>query len=444
MKSLLHLRLFLAVGLVFGLFEQGNAEENCEISSPQINQAIEAFNATERGAEYCAARTSVNGDLDQDGKPDLLVAFTIEGACSEPEDAQSEPGTCGNLFESYMMAFTGSQQSASEPILIGGKGIQLIEELTIANAIIQVDSLKYAESDAMCCPTVATRDFYRLEGRKLVAVQKSSPPVAPPSPAQPAPATVGSITVDGTVVAYQPVPEVKAGTVAFQMESKGYRNIYLLDCLERKYIWAKNIDLRTNQATDNNAGAEWKMMSEKSTVTNAVYDAICPQLLGSNSAVTQSNCIRTESYIPDGWCQPGPADMVDEWLVNQAEVPEPYHITGWFDENSTKDHAWILYRQDRSKWGIFAFLIQGQSYIPIKLRESAIEDGIRIQNFHLSLANPGEIETACGKGYWDCEPGEPAKILLKTNGIIAGPFDSGGAVLNYYQSGKFEGVVLDD
>ena len=63
MKSLSHLRRYLAVGLVFGLFEQGNAEENCEISSPQINQAIEAFNATERGAEYCAARTSVKETL---------------------------------------------------------------------------------------------------------------------------------------------------------------------------------------------------------------------------------------------------------------------------------------------------------------------------------------------------------------------------------------------
>lgn len=131
-------------------------------------------------------------------------------------------------------------------------------------------------------------------------------------------------------------------------------------------------------------------------------------------------------------------------MANQAEVPEPYHISGWFDENSSKDHAWILYRQDRSKWGIFAFLIQGQSYTPIKLSESSNEDGSRIQDIHLVLANPGEIETACGKGYWDCEPGEPAKVLLKTNGIIAGPFDKGGAVLNYYQSGKFEGVVLDD
>ncbi len=82
---------------------------------------------------------------------------------------------------------------------------------------------------------------------------------------------------------YKPVPEVQPYAVTFQMESKGYRNIYRLDCQGIKYLWTDNIELRTNQETTNTAGAEWREMSDKSTITNAVYAAICPQVLGSQT-----------------------------------------------------------------------------------------------------------------------------------------------------------------
>ena len=427
----------LIVPLTLDMMGNVHAADDCVHFSPNISRAIEAFTASVRGAEDCTSRLTAHGDLNNNGVTDQIVVFTVEGAC--PDDAEESPGACGNHYETYLLAFMGRDQVPGTPLQIGGKDIFLPDSVTLAKGIIQVDGSKYGKNDPSCCPSVKTRQRYRLEGETLVVATAGGQPTA-----KSAKGGTGNLMVEGTPVSYQPQPEVSPHTVAFEMDSKGYRNGYLLDCLERKYLWVKNIDLRTHQETGNHTGAEWKLMSDKSIITNAVYDAVCPQLLGANTAVTPTDCIKTEPYLPAGWCQPGPADMTGLWLEYQDKVPEPYHITGWFDENSTKDHVWILYRQDRSAWAVFVFLMQGQAYTPIKLQETTLEHGISFQEIHLLTAKPGEVETACGKGYWDCEPGEPAMINLKTHGIILAPYDRGGAVLAYYQKGSFAQVPLDD
>ncbi len=414
-----------------------HAADDCVHFSPNISRAIEAFTASIRGAEDCTTRLTGQGDLNNNGVTDQIVVFTVEGSC--PDEAEESPGSCGNHYETYLLAFMGRDQVPGTPLQIGGKDIFLPESVTFAKGVIQIDGSKYGKHDPSCCPSEKNRQHYRLEGESFVVATADGQP-----PAKPAKGMTGHLMVEGTPVSYQPQPEVSPHAVAFEMESKGYRNGYLLDCLERKYLWVKNVDLRTHQETGNHTGAEWKLMSEKSTITNAVYDAVCPQLLGANAAVTPTDCIRTEPYLPAGWCQPGPADITGLWLEYQDKVPEPYHITGWFDENSTKDHAWILYRQDRSAWGIFVFLMGDKSYTPIKFGEIPLDSANGFQEYHLTAAKPGEIVTACGIGFWDCEPDEPAKVILKTNGIIQAPYDKGGTVLWYYQAGKFKDVMLDD
>lgn len=129
----------------------------------------------------------------------------------------------------------------------------------------------------------------------------NNPPVPLPTTAKITGTSSGTLVVDGTPIIYTPVPEVQPYAVTFQMESKGYRNIYRLDCQSRKYLWTNNIELRTQQETTNTAGAEWKLMSDTSTITNAVYQASCPQLLGSNTADSVPSASANPQFELEFW-----------------------------------------------------------------------------------------------------------------------------------------------
>jgi len=82
-------------------------------------------------------------------------------------------------------------------------------------------------------------------------------------------------------VNYWPASSESKNEAYFQIESKGYRNTYKLDCAGRRFLWTENVDLSTGSPTDNALGAEWKPLSPSSTVSNAVYDAICRELLNA-------------------------------------------------------------------------------------------------------------------------------------------------------------------
>ena len=93
------------------------------------------------------------------------------------------------------------------------------------------------------------------------------------------PADTLTLSVDGKTVSYWPSSSGSKKEAYFQVEGKGYRNTYKLDCAGRRFLWTENLDLATGAPTDNAVGAEWKPLSPKSTTANAVYDAICPTLL---------------------------------------------------------------------------------------------------------------------------------------------------------------------
>jgi hypothetical protein len=131
-----------------------------------------------------------------------------------------------------------------------------------------------------------------------------------------------TLVIDGTSVTYKPVPEVQPYAVSFQTESKGYRNIYRLDCQGRTYLWTNNIDLRTNQETTNTAGAEWKMMNENSTITNAVYEAICPQLLGTRPAVSVTAASANPQFELEFWSSVKNSDDLADFQAYLDKYPQ--------------------------------------------------------------------------------------------------------------------------
>ncbi len=149
-----------------------------------------------------------------------------------------------------------------------------------------------------------------------------NPPVSLPAFANNTGTSNGTLVVDGTTITYKPVPEIQQYGVTFQMDSKGYRNIYRLDCQGRKYLWTNNIELRTNQETTNTAGAEWKMMSEKSTITNAVYEAICPQLLGYNPADSVPSASENPQFELEFWSSVKNSDDLADFQAYLDKYPK--------------------------------------------------------------------------------------------------------------------------
>lgn len=72
--------------------------------------------------------------------------------------------------------------------------------------------------------------------------------------------------------------------VRFSFDSKGYRNTYLLDCENRQFRWIQNVRLSTGAVTGNSTGADWKPLNPRSTISNAVFNAACPQALAGQAA----------------------------------------------------------------------------------------------------------------------------------------------------------------
>ncbi len=85
---------------------------------------------------------------------------------------------------------------------------------------------------------------------------------------------VEKLKVGDTIVSYWPSDQAP-GLVEYQMDQKGYKNTYTLDCQKGQFRWTSNVSLSTGQETGNNNGADWKPIGPKSLASKAVYEAAC-------------------------------------------------------------------------------------------------------------------------------------------------------------------------
>jgi hypothetical protein len=118
------------------------------------------------------------------------------------------------------------------------------------------------------------------------------------------------------------------------------------------------------------------------------------------------------THPPTGWRFPTQADYKDDWVAFRDKLPEPFHVHGDFNGDQQTDDAWMLLRKDNRGWGLFVFLARpGGPPQVIKVEENGMD--LSPQSMGINLVKPGKYETACGKGYSDCGPGEPPVLKLK-------------------------------
>lgn len=119
----------------------------------------------------------------------------------------------------------------------------------------------------------------------------------------------------------------------------------------------------------------------------------------------------TPADPPSGWRYPTERDYRDDWAEFRKELPVPFHARADFNGDGLEDEAWILLATRGQAWGLFVFVAQ-KSGRPMVLQLDEDRGQGRAQWMGIAAIPPGEYRTACGKGYFDCEPGEPEVLRL--------------------------------
>lgn len=89
----------------------------------------------------------------------------------------------------------------------------------------------------------------------------------------------------------------------FHFVSDGYRNTYALDCERRQFRWIENVRVSTGRVTGNSQGSDWRPMSPRSTISNAVYDAVCPGLIGDGPRQEKTKDAEVTGGTCDCFCE---------------------------------------------------------------------------------------------------------------------------------------------
>ena len=139
--------------------------------------------------------------------------------------------------------------------------------------------------------------------------------------------------------------------------------------------------------------------------------------------------------IPEGWRAPNKYDIKGDWEIYQKDDYKPYHFINDFDQNGLLDEAWILIKNDNTSCGVWILLKTSDSQIDYLIEEVKITS-ISPQSLAIDETKTGTFQTACGKGYYDCEPGNPSQIVITSPQLWYSPFESGPGYLAMWDRGE--------
>src|SRR5579871_4564900 len=144
--------------------------------------------------------------------------------------------------------------------------------------------------------------------------------------------------------------------------------------------------------------------------------------------------------LPPGWTKP-PANLTGQQFREQ----DPNHflvVKGDFNGDGLQDKALLLVNEHTQKMGVFVCLATatGCDWHRLEVMDIAFLDVMGI-----AKVKPGEYETACGKGYWECEKDEPEKLKTKRDAVEFFKDESASSVYLYNPvTRKFVSVATSD
>ncbi len=84
-----------------------------------------------------------------------------------------------------------------------------------------------------------------------------------------------------------------------------------------------------------------------------------------------------------------------------------------FDGDGAEDTARLLQKTNGTGFGVWVWLAQK----PDPALVVSIDETARNPDIVIDVVQPGTRSTACGNGYWQCAPNEPAKLVLRSAAI---------------------------
>jgi len=111
--------------------------------------------------EEIEARRYYTGDIDQDGKGDLLLVTCITAAI-------------GNHWSHDFILIRSTKPDMPIFKNFGGKGTRSYKDIYMNNGRIYVTFLYYAPTDADCCPSIEKKGCFVLKGDELVETTESN------------------------------------------------------------------------------------------------------------------------------------------------------------------------------------------------------------------------------------------------------------------------------
>jgi hypothetical protein len=169
---------------------------------------------------------------------------------------------------------------------------------------------------------------------------------------------------------------------------------------------------------------------------------IITALLILSASIT--NLSKMKFVFPSGWKPTEKADFTKDAISYWKNVV-PNRVDGDFNGDGFSDTAWFLINDTKEKYRLSVYLgdKNGGSKTIILIEDSYKRTDS--YNLGIGLMELGNYKTACGKGYWDCAPGEPAVLTLKNPGIDFFEFECCDSVFYWdAQKKEFKQVSISD
>jgi hypothetical protein len=157
--------------------------------------------------------------------------------------------------------------------------------------------------------------------------------------------------------------------------------------------------------------------------------------------LTIGNVATAEQKFPEAWRTPTAEEIHDDYDWRSADPQRHLAVEADFDGDGQVDTAKLLINDIKNTMGLFVQLSSSANFI--KLDETDEKGWIQV--IGISRADPGYHKTACGKGYFECGPGEPEVLHLENPGIDYFKIESANSFFYWDEaSNSFKRVWMSD
>jgi hypothetical protein len=152
--------------------------------------------------------------------------------------------------------------------------------------------------------------------------------------------------------------------------------------------------------------------------------------------------ILSATNVEAGWRTPRTGELGRESGWRNGDITRYLLVKADFDGDGKEDVAYLLMNDNDDEIGLFVRLASEKN-TPLLIE--IIKNRSMLEVIGIGLAKRGTYKTACGKGYWDCEEGEPKRVRLKNPGINLFKYESANSFFIWNTAKKvFDRIVMGD